>query len=171
MVSPAPINNRQGAVRQADRRGPRSDQAIKNLIDSKDVCTKSVSRAVHSENVTNKLVNLVTGKQSGDGGPHRLSLTEVDDKTLNASTWRKEEFEKWCKLRTQGVCIKTFKKDKVSNSWLSNLASLPMYESSLITALQLRTNTAPCLLTIRGTGSKATRKRTHADCAGNTVKP
>lgn len=73
---------------------------------------------------------------------------------LKSDTWSKDELEKWSKLASQGVGVWAFKHDKVNNDWLINLSEPKIREANLITALQLRVNTLPTILTIKGKGSK-----------------
>uniref|UniRef100_A0A087X618 Reverse transcriptase domain-containing protein n=1 Tax=Poecilia formosa TaxID=48698 RepID=A0A087X618_POEFO len=65
--------------------------------------------------------------------------------------WRREEFQKWISLRSQGRGLNAFRNDPISNSWLKDPGWLS--ESDFIVALHLRSNTVNTLTTL-GRGSQ-----------------
>ncbi|XP_065448199.1 cGMP-inhibited 3',5'-cyclic phosphodiesterase 3B isoform X1 [Chrysemys picta bellii] len=77
-----------------------------------------------------------------------LSFSAV---TSHPKKWREEEFLRWSELRCQGIGIKYFKNDLISNSIFRN--SSKVKSSAYIAALQLRANIYPTRETLaRGRG-------------------
>nr|BAX24488.1 reverse transcriptase [Grammistes sexlineatus] len=110
---------------------------LKQLCNSKDMCTRNIARANAPLSTALKLWRRVQGEDVTPA-PNRLE----DIPELSPETWRKKEFHEWCLLKVQGLGTANFKADKTSNHWLRFFGQR-MQESETILALQLRTNMVP----------------------------
>uniref|UniRef100_A0A3Q3EML5 Reverse transcriptase domain-containing protein n=1 Tax=Labrus bergylta TaxID=56723 RepID=A0A3Q3EML5_9LABR len=101
-----------------------------------------------------ELVKLTIGSSAGvDGGSGSDTFT-VNPPPVSSSAWRHAEFDRWSKLSSQGFNVSVFRDDRISNAWLCSQAERLRFESETITALKLRSNVMPTL--VSGTRGRPT---------------
>uniref|UniRef100_A0A3Q3L7C0 Reverse transcriptase domain-containing protein n=1 Tax=Labrus bergylta TaxID=56723 RepID=A0A3Q3L7C0_9LABR len=115
------------------------------MLTSADEYTRVVSAATLPPKLL-ELVRLTVESSAGvDGGSESGSPTS-NAPPVSLSAWRHAEFDRWSKLCSQGVGVSVFRDDRISNVWLCNQAERLRFESETITALKLRSNAMPTLV-------------------------
>uniref|UniRef100_A0A3Q3KVH3 Reverse transcriptase domain-containing protein n=1 Tax=Labrus bergylta TaxID=56723 RepID=A0A3Q3KVH3_9LABR len=115
------------------------------MLTSADEYTRVVSAATLPPKLL-ELVRLTVESSAGvDGGSESGSPT-ANAPPVSLSAWRHAEFDRWSKLCSQGVGVSVFRDDRISKVWLCNQAERLRFESETITALKLRSNAMPTLV-------------------------
>jgi hypothetical protein len=67
-------------------------------------------------------------------------ITKMEEIDKYRGIEKKQELKRWARLKSQGIAVPEFSKDKIGNSWLKN--SQLLKPSNFITALKMRANVA-----------------------------
>ena len=97
---------------------------------------------------------LISPEEGGSQGTNPATRRSVDrspqspdsvtpGRRLIPCDWRQVEFDRWAKMKSQGMGIHLFHKDKTSNCWLHNQSPHRLVPSMFSAALQLRANVYP----------------------------
>nr|BAX24492.1 reverse transcriptase [Beryx splendens] len=113
---------------------------IVGLTQSSDPCTKEMARKTYPLSQLRKLSKWAGEEISPCGNVSRELPTELAKQKFK---WAAQEFEKWAELSVQGMGIRVFKDDRISNHWLKNPSGCKMTEAQFILAAKLRTATYP----------------------------
>uniref|UniRef100_A0A3Q2QDV6 Reverse transcriptase domain-containing protein n=1 Tax=Fundulus heteroclitus TaxID=8078 RepID=A0A3Q2QDV6_FUNHE len=108
------------------------------LLRSGDKTCAEVTKITVEQSLLNRLYRRVLG-ESERKSMTVCDLEKLDADLLKAELWRSREFIKWTNSKKQGRGVLPYKGDRISNHWLKLPTTL--YESELILALKLRSNT------------------------------
>uniref|UniRef100_A0A3Q2NSB8 C2H2-type domain-containing protein n=1 Tax=Fundulus heteroclitus TaxID=8078 RepID=A0A3Q2NSB8_FUNHE len=129
-----------GVVRLEDQIPMLQFRRVIGLIQAKDELCSNMAKSVVDHNRLNKLYRRVMGvserKSDLNCEPDKIQIGD-----FTSLAWRRREFARWTRLKSQGRGILPFQEDRISNCWLKLPTSFQ--ESEFILGLKLRTNTVP----------------------------